>query len=443
MTAPAGDLLQHQRALAAGLYGTGLPALQELRQQSIAAFAAHGLPTQRNEEWRYANLSVLRTTNFKPGAGTMLAHERERILLGYLLAGIGDERMVFVNGAFAPQLSSLPAPVAGCTLTTLAAAAATHGSLLTAHLGSTFSAARHPLAALNTAMHADGLFLHLAAQQTLATPLHVACLSSADESPTAIHPRLLLVLEAGARATLTLSFQGSGPLHVNAVTEIVLGPGAVLDLQVLQEDSAAAVHTELISTRIGAGARCGVHIAALGGASSRAEIVALLEGDDAATEISGLIIGGQTQTHDLTTLVRHQALRTNSHQVVKAVLDGHSTGAYSGRVSVAVDAQKTDAAQSCRTLLLSADASMNTRPQLEIDADDVKCSHGATNGQLDAEALFYLRSRGIALAEARMLLTRAFADEVIDRFPLDCVRTHLHSRVDGRIARRDTVGVLA
>ncbi|MSR75223.1 MAG: Fe-S cluster assembly protein SufD [Planctomycetes bacterium] len=443
MNAHAGDQVLHHRALAAGLYGSGLPALQELRQSSIAAYAAHGLPETRHEDWRYTDLSVLRTTSFQPRAGGTLAHERERAVLGYLLANIGAERMVFVNGAYAPQVSNLPSVPAGCTLTTLAAAAATHGALLATHLGSSFSAARHPLAALNTALHGDGMFLHLTRNQALTAPMHVACLSAAAETPTAVHPRLLLVLEAGASATLTLSFQGSGRLHINAVTEIVLGAGAALDLQVLQEDSAEGVHTELISARLEQSARLGVHVAALGGHSSRSEVLCQLAGDDASLSLTGLIIGAQKQTHDLTTLVRHTALRTTSQQVVKAVLDARSTGAYTGRVSVATGAQKTDAAQSCRTLLLSSEASMNTRPQLEIDADDVKCSHGATNGQLDAESLFYLRSRGIPLAAARILLTRAFADEVIDRFPLECVRSHLHGRVDGRIAPKDAVEVTA
>lgn len=434
------ELIRQQQALAAGLYGSGLTALQALRRRSLSALEQHGLPTARHEDWHYSDLSLLRTTAWRTGSGTLLADERERDLLGYLLAPLGAQRKVFVNGAFAPQLSQ---DTHSAWFRTLAAAAATHGALLATHLGTAFDAAAHPLAAWNTAMHADGALVHVPAGMHQHDPVHLAFLSTAEDAAIATHPRTLIVLEPGAQASLTISWQGSGRTHVNAVTEVLLGAGAKLELQLLQEDSALGLHTSLVALRLAQGAHCGLHAASLGAASARLEVAAELAGDDASLRLTGLIIGGQHQTHDLTTLVRHAALRTVSEQRVKAVLAERATGAFTGRVCVAPGAQKTDAAQSCRSLLLSPDASMNARPQLEIDADDVKCSHGATNGQLDPEALFYLRSRGIPLAEARILLTRAFADEVIDRFPVEGVRTHLHGRVDGRIARRETPGVEA
>ncbi len=432
-----------QRALIPALYGGGIPALSALRERAHAAFLERGVPTSGEDEWRYADLEVLTQTPHEVAHAVGLAGSRERALLEYLLGGFAPGRMVFVNGAYAPAVSEPATHAAGITFQPLAAAAALHGELVTRHLGKSLAAELHPLAALNTALHRDGLFLHCAGTQRPEAPFHGAFLAAGDDKPRAIHPRALVVLEEGAAATLILSFQGSGQVFVNPAVEVTLGRDAVLNLILLQEESSATTHTLALHASLASGAHCHVHAASLGGRFARTEVHAHLADRHAEFQLDALLIGGHEQAHDLTARIHHDARDTKSRQALKAVLDGSSRGAFSGRVEVSPGADGTHAEQSCRSLILSPDAAMNTRPELVIHADDVRCAHGATYGQLDPEALFYLRSRGIDLPEARRLLTRAFADEIIDRFPLESVRRHLHARVDGRIARPDETGVPA
>lgn len=432
-----------QRALLPALYGGGIPALSALRERSLAAFLERGLPGPEDEDWRYADLAALTRTHHEAAHVPGLAGSRERALLEYLLGGFAPGRMVFVNGAYAPAVSESAPHASGVTFQPLAAAAALHGEHVAHHLGRGLPAERHPLAALNTALHRDGLFLHCMHAQRPEAPFHGAFLAAADDEARAIHPRALVVLEEGAAATLVLSFQGSGQVFVNPAVEVTLARDAVLNLILLQEESSAATHTLALHADLASGAHCHVHVASLGGRFARTEVHAHLGDRHAEFQLDALLIGGQDQSHDLTARVHHDARDTKSRQALKAVLDGASRGAFSGRVEVSQGSDGTHAEQSCRSLILSPDAAMNTRPELVIHADDVRCTHGATYGQLDPEALFYLRSRGIDLAEARRLLTRAFADEIIDRFPLESVRRHLHARVDGRIARPEETGVLA
>jgi Fe-S cluster assembly protein SufD len=431
-----------QQSTLPSLYGSGIPALSALRERGLARFVEQGVPHTDDEDWRYADLRPLDDVQHAPAKTIALADPREHGLVDYLLGGFAQQRIVFVNGAFAPAISSTAAPLTGITCQPLSAAAALHAEICRAFIGHGLDIQRHPLAALNTALHKDGLFVHCAAGRKADGPIHAAFLSTAEGGPRAVHPRGLIVLESAAHATLVLSFQGSGALFVNAAIEIFLGEDATLDLVLLQEESEATTHTLALNAAIAGRGQCRIYSASLGGKLARTEIHARLAEAEAELSLDALLVGGHDQTHDLTARIHHSAVHTKSRQSVKSVLDDASRGAFSGRVEVAPGADGTNATQSSRSLILAPSATMNTRPELVIHADDVRCSHGATYGQLDPEALFYLRSRGIEAGEARVLLTRAFADEIIDRFPLESMRKHLHARVDGRIARKGLAGVL-
>jgi Fe-S cluster assembly protein SufD len=397
-------------------------ALYKLRQAAIARFAELGLPTPRDEEWRFTPLTALTRTPFEyaaPGPHGLTAADVER-----LAVPTGGCRVVFVNGHFAPDLSDLGGLPAGVTVASLAR---TPFGELEPHLARYADFQQHAFTALNTAFVRDGAVISLPKGKVVGRPIHLLYLATAPDAARMAHPRTLIVAERESQATVVESFVGLGEevYFTNAVTEAVLGENAVIDYYKLQQESRQASHVHTLQIQQGRGSNFASHAVTFGGGLARNEINAVLAGEGCECTLNGVYLAGGTQLIDNHTRIDHARPHCASHEVYKGILDGRARGVFNGKIYVHPDAQKTDAKQTNQTLLLSEDAVIDTKPQLEIFADDVKCTHGATVGQLDAEAIFYLRSRGIGRDEARNMLTFAFANDVIGRVKVEPLRARL------------------
>jgi Fe-S cluster assembly protein SufD len=347
--------------------------------------------------------------------------------------GDGATRVVFVNGRYRPELSSR-APD-GAFIGSLGTAIAERPEPVLREVARHADWQRDALTALNTAFIQDGAFIHLPAGAVLERPIHLLYLSTSPEKPALTQPRNLIVAGANSQATVVETYAGLADdvYFTNAVTEVVLGENARLDHYKLQEESARAFHIALTQVHHGRDSRFTSHSVALGAALARNELRALFAAEGCECTLNGLYMATGKQHLDNRTLIDHKSPRCTSRELYKGVLDGQSRGVFSGRVLVRQDAQKTDASQTNKNLLLSDDAVVDTKPQLEIFADDVKCAHGAAVGQLDENALFYLRSRGIGQEAARSLLTYAFASEMVNLVPLGPLRARVRDLVTSKL----------
>jgi len=415
-------LLTDHTALAASLPGAGAGWLDSLRADGAKRFAGLGLPTRKVEEWKYTDLSALARNRFLPCCGA-----KEETASPVLPATIHENahRAVFVNGRFEAALSRLDGVADGVTLLPLAQAMERVPGLLERHLGHVAGLGKKPLVALNTAWLADGFVLHLAQGTRLERPLELVFWGEAHagEDRSAWHPRHLMVLETGAAATVVERHLGRPGGHfANAVTEIVLGEGASLAHYRQQDEPQDAVHIATTEARLAKGATYENFVLSTGGAVARNQIAVTLAGVGAQCRLDGAYMARGSQVTDTTSTIDHAEPGCTSRQAYKGVLDDRSRGVFQGRIVVRKDAQKSDGHQSNRALLLSDRAEIDAKPELEIYADDVKCSHGATAGELDDDALFYLRSRGIPDDEARGLLIDAFIDGAIAEIGDETVR---------------------
>jgi Fe-S cluster assembly protein SufD len=410
-------------------------SIRPLRESAFARFAELGLPTTQDEEWKYTSLAPLARVRFEPAAETKLQG------LDHWALEDSGIRLVFVDGRHRPELSSQAAGPGGAFIGSLAAALAERPELVERELAHHADHQRDALTALNTAFIEDGAFIHLPAFAVLQAPIHLLFLSTAPGNATLSQPRNLIVLGAGSQATVVETYAAlRDEVYVtNAVTEVVLGDGARLDHYKLQEESARAFHLALLQVNHGRNTHFTSHSVALGSALARNEVRALFASEGGECTLNGLYMAAGKQHLDNRTVIDHQSPRCTSRELYKGVLDGQSRGVFSGRVLVREDAQKTDARQANKNLLLSDDALVDTKPQLEIFADDVKCAHGAAVGQLDEDALFYLRSRGLGREAARSLLTYAFASEMVNLIPLAPLRARVRQLVTSRLPEWERV----
>ena len=334
---------------------------------------------------------------------------------------------MFVDGRYAPELSHPGDFPPGLSVVPMSEALAELPAPLEAHLEARDPNAEPAFTALNTAFMHDGAYVHLDRRRELDEPLHLLFLASASQQSLAAHPRVLVVAEAGSRATVVESYEalGAGMSLHNVHTEMVLHTGACIDHIKLQRESLKAFHVATLQADLGPESQLHSHSVSIGARLARNDINAALGGEGAHCTLNGLFMAGGRQHVDFHTRVDHAKPAGYSQQYYKGVLSGRSRGVFDGRVHVHPQAQKTDARQTNNNLLLSRDAEVDTKPQLEIYADDVQCSHGATVGQLDEQMLFYLRSRGIDEGAARSLLVYGFARDVVDRVDLGAVRTRL------------------
>ncbi len=426
------------------LLGARAEWLRALRREALASFRRQGLPDRRREDWRFTHVGPIEATRFNAPEPAAIDEAVVGELGRLSYPDLGAHRLVFVDGIFAPGLSAVEGLPAGAELMTLGEAIERHGEEVSRHLGRHAEWQVHPFVALNTAWLGDGAFLRLAEGVVLERPLHIIHLARRSEVPTAIHPRTLVLAGRAAQATIIESFggvEGAVYLH-NAVTEMVVEEDAHLDHIKLQLESQAAFHMQTLQASQGRSSNLRTHAFTLGAAVSRCDINIVLGGEGIETTLNGLYMLGGEQHADTHSRLDHAQPHCHSSEHYKGILDGRASGVFTGRILVRQDAQKTDAYQKNEALLLSEAATINTQPQLEIFADDVKCSHGATVGQLDAESTFYLRSRGIGRDEARAMLTYAFARQIVEQVRPEPVRVELDRLIGEKFSTRQTLETL-
>jgi Fe-S cluster assembly protein SufD len=413
--------------------------LRTLRQEGLAQLAQVGFPTTRHEAWKYTDVAPIVSRPFVPAWPGKRVH-LEAWVEQLALPG---PRLVFVDGRFAPELSSREGVPAGVRVKCLREAIQEDGEALEAVLGQHARAGAHPFVALNAALLEEGVFMRVAPGTVAALPVQLLFLVSGDGAAQVLAaPRIVVDVGANAEAALVECYGGEegGGSFTNAVTEVVLGENARLHHYKLQAETEGAFHLASLHARQARDSRLASHAFSLGGALARNEVSSVFGGEGGECVLNGLYVGRGTQHLDHRTDLDHAVPRCTSRELYKGVLDGRSRGTFHGRVLVRPEAQRTDATQSNRNLLLSEEALVDTRPQLEILADDVKCAHGAVVGRLDEQALFYLRSRGIPRPEAEQLLTYAFASEVVGAVHLEPLRARVERLVAERLlgaARRE------
>ena len=407
--------------------------LESLRQRGFDRFSAAGFPTTRDEDWRFTNVSPIAQTNFQLSRnGHRLPAAKQ--IEPYRLAGAAAQ-LVFVDGRFAAALSSPALAAKGVRVASVAALLAGEPQTLEPYLCRFLNIERDAFAALNTAFLEDGAFVHIARNAVLDAPIHLLFVSTAHEAPEMSHPRNLIVAEENAQATVVEEYVSLGglPAFCNTATELIAGDNAAVSHYMIEREDTQAFNVSTLRIQQGRHANIASHSVLIGGALIRNNVHPVLAGDGGECLINGLFIGHGRQHLDNYMLVEHASPHCGSRQFYNGILDGSAHGVFHGRIMVHKDAQKTDAKQTNRNLLLSDRAQIDTKPQLEIYADDVKCTHGATIGQIEENALFYLRSRGIDEVSARRLLLMAFASECLDRMADGPARTHVEQLIHGHL----------
>jgi Fe-S cluster assembly protein SufD len=409
--------------------------LAPLRNAAIATFTELGFPTVRDEDWRFTNVAPIAGLSFQPAPAVVANGAESKLLDEAAFAKLPGTRLVFVNGFFAPKLSRLEKIPDGARAENLSAALAKDSAVIEKHLGKYARTTDNAFAALNQAFFADGAFISLPANVEITEPIQLVYISSAKQNGETIQPRNLIIAGANSRATIVESYLSTGTAAylTNAVTEIVAGDNAAIEHVKLQDETAAAFHLATIAGEFGRASNVNVHSFALGAKLSRNNIRTKLAGEGLECILNGLYVTRHEQLADHHMIVEHAQPHCASHEYFNGILDDKSKGVFHGRIYVHPVAQKTDAKQTNKNLLLSDEATADTKPQLEIYADDVKCTHGATIGQLNDESIFYLRARGIPEATARRMLIHAFAGEIVERVKCAPVREELDRLVWDRL----------
>ena len=409
--------------------GSGPGWLRKLREAGIANFEKLGFPTARNEDWKYTSVGPLAATVFErdehSGNDTKaLAADAIRALS---FADFADNRLVFVNGVSSPDLSRLHRLPAGARVESLANALQGDDDVLHGHLSRYVRYQEHSFVALNTAFIEDGALVLVPKGVVVEEPIYLVFVSTGQYGPVVSHPRNLIVAGEGSQARIVEIHigAGSGPYFANAVTEIFGGEGASIDHYLLQREGDAGFHIGTLEAQLSRQCNFAANSITLAGSLVRNDVHVVLNGEGSECILNGLYLVDGKQHVDNHTEIEHCMPRAKSQELYKGILSGSARGVFNGKILVHKDAQKSDARQTNKNLVLSENAVINTKPQLEIHADDVKCSHGSTVGQLDRDALFYLRSRGIDSAEAQSLLCYAFASEVVSRVKIATMRAQL------------------
>jgi Fe-S cluster assembly protein SufD len=385
-------------------------AIARLRRGAFARFETLGLPARQQEDWRLTDLSGLQQWAWQRPAVAPVDAEALPTL------EIPVHRLAFVNGRYAPGLSRLQNMPDQVFIASMGQALLTHPELIAPHLDRLPGLEQHPFAALNTAFWEDGAFIYLPPGAVVETPIHLIFHASGGDM--AVYPRLLLMLAENAQATVIVEYQGAGRYLNAPVTEAQLGDGAVLHYHKIQQESPQAFHLGAIRVQQGRNSEANLHLLSFGAQVARTDLDAVLDGEGASCNLNGLTLARDQQFSDVHVRVDHAQPHGSSQQIFKSVLDGKARTVFDGMIHVRPHAQKTDARQVSRNLLLSRQAQANSNPRLEILADDVKCGHGSTTGFLNPDAEFYLRARGISAEQARSMLVHAFANDSLNQIRL-------------------------
>jgi Fe-S cluster assembly protein SufD len=409
----------------------GGPAwLRELRESAIASFGKLGFPTTRDEDWKYTNVDPIISTAFERSGRIAKNHSAVGAdeIFALSFTDPTSNRMVFINGAYFPELSSLRGLPRGARVESFADSLRADDAVLHGHLSRYVRYREHSFAALNTAFVEDGALVVVPKGVVIEQPIHLVFVSLGEDRPMVSHPRNLIVVGEGSQARIVESHIGTGRIayFANAVTELVGGEGAAIEHYLLQREADAGFHIGMLEAQLSRQCTLVAHCITLGGSLVRNNVHVVLNGEGAECNLNGLYLLDGKQHVDNHTEIEHCMPRAKSLELYKGILSGGARGVFDGKILVHKDAQKSDARQTNKNLLLSEDAVINTKPQLEIYADDVKCSHGSTVGQLDRDALFYLRSRGIDFEAAQSLLSYAFASDVISGVKIASLRDQLN-----------------
>jgi Fe-S cluster assembly protein SufD len=415
-----------------------------IRKAGLARFAELGYPTLKHEDWRFTNLASLANQEFRPALRPGAHPAGPETLAGLVFSQLPGDRLVFVDGHFSPALSRRGSAPAGVIVTNLAAALANDGAALQASLARQSRTSLNAPTALNDAYFTDGACVLVPPDAVVREPVHLLFLTSAGGTAgRSAHVRN--VIRVGARAEVTVLETyvslGSDATVTNTVTELEVGEGAKLEHLRFQDEADSAFHLGALHAVIGRAANVVVHSFALGAQLSRQSLHTVLDGEGLEAVLNGLYLTHGNRLADHHMVVEHARPRCASHEYFNGILAGKSRGVFHGRILVRPDAQQTDAKQTNKNILLSPEATVNTKPQLEIYADDVKCTHGATIGQLNPESVFYLRARGIPRETARRMLIHAFAGEIIDRVRCTPIRQELDQLVWERLEADEQVHV--
>jgi Fe-S cluster assembly protein SufD len=408
--------------------------LRDLREGAFARFCDVGFPTTHDEDWRFTNVSAISRSTFELASDESISDAQ---VAPFRIANSACQ-LVFVNGHFSSRLSKVSNAAAGVTVSTIAGQIARDPSVLEAHLGRYLNIQRDSFSALNTAFFEDGAFVHIRRGTVLHNPICLLFISTANDKPQMSHPRNLIVAENETQATVVedyVSLGGETPAFCNTATELFAGDNAVVSHYMIEREHQQAFNISTLRLQQGRSANVSSHSLLLGGGLVRNNVHPVLAGEGSECLINGLFIGNGQQHLDNYMLVEHASPHCASRQFYNGILDDKAHGVFHGRIIVHKDAQKTDAKQTNRNLLLSDDARIDTKPQLEIYADDVKCTHGATIGQIEENALFYLRSRGIDEISARKLLLLAFAGECLERMAANPARDHVEGLINDHLLK--------
>lgn len=406
----------------------GNDSLTALRRAAFEQFSSTGFPTQRDEDWKYTSLRRLESRSFTPAEISALdSHQPEWLTTA-------GTRIVLVNGHCLPALSSQKAQPPGATVLTLKQWMEHEPQAVADYLREHHQLGGNALEQLNLAFFEDGVVVNLADNVTLDEPIYIVHQSTATAAQRMSHPRIMVRAGRNSRATLIEHYLGANEAEylTNAVTRFEIAAGGAVKHYRIQQEAPRAFHIGHVQAKLAKDARYSIHDIALGAILGRSGITALLEGSGSHAALFGMFAPMGNQHLDAHTRLDHVAAHTTSEEDYRGIAGGRGRGVFNGKVIVRPDAQKIDARQSSRNLLLSPTAEIDTKPELEIYANDVKCSHGATTGQLDATALFYLRSRGLSEADARAVLIRAFAESVLSTIDLAPLHDTLAKQIDER-----------
>jgi Fe-S cluster assembly protein SufD len=400
-----------------------------LRKAAMARFAELGFPGTSHEDWRFTNVAPILKLPFEP---VLQAGGKVSRLPLTPFSSMKAQRLVFVDGIFAPELSQT-----GNGIINIAGALAQNSEMLAKHLPHSAAGDQHAFSALNTAFFQDGAFIYIPRGQSAPLPVHLIFVQTGSQAGAVAHPRNLIITGEDSKLTVIESYISAGdtPYLTNAVTDFVVGSGSVVEHLKVQDEHSSAFHIGSLSVNLGANVKFLSHSIAVGSKLSRQNINTVLNGEGAECILNGLYLTKDEQLADHWMKVEHAKPFCASHEYFNGILEDKSRGVFHGRILVQPEAQKTDAKQTNKNLLLSDLATVNTKPQLEIYADDVKCTHGATVGQLNEESIFYLRARGMSLANARRMLIHAFAGEILDRIKCEPAREEMKQKIWERLER--------
>jgi Fe-S cluster assembly protein SufD len=417
--------------------GHNLAWLRDLRREAFSRFCEVGFPTTHDEDWRFTNISPIANTRF----ALALAGRVSRETVASFEFPSAACQLVFVDGHFSRELSNFGELPKGVQAGGLAETIAQNPDRLEPYLGRFLNTQRDAFSALNTAFAEDGAFVHVPRGVVVDKPIYLLFLCTTEDA-TMSHPRNLFVADEESEVALVEDYVSlrEGISFCNSVTELVAKEGAIVSHYMIEREHKKAFNVSTLRIEQGKSANVDSHSVLLGGGLVRNNVHPVLDGEGAECLINGLFVGNGRQHLDNYMLVEHGKPHCNSRQFYNGILDDHAHGVFHGRIIVHKDAQKTDAKQTNRNLLLSDDAQIDTKPQLEIYADDVKCTHGATIGQIEETALFYLRSRGIDEASARKLLLLAFASECLDRMRQESVRHYVEGMISQYLVQIATSG---